>query len=244
MARAIWKGAIAFRPGQHPRRAATPPCAITGRSSGCSTPRTSRPCNTSASAGAKASPSHGRTWSRATSTRKGSTSSSRRTTSRLPLSRRRHDRHPRLRRSRRDRRALLRDAVLPAAGKGAERSYALLREAMRESGKIGVAKMILREAQHLAALEAIGDALVLTMMRFRTSSRTSRTSASRGKADMRPAELKMARQLIDNLVRDMGSGEVHRRIQRQPDAGDQRQDEGQEAEAHRARTTAETGGSR
>ena len=50
--------------------------------------------------------------------------------------------------------------------KGAERSYALLRDAIRESAKLGVAKIILRDAQHLAAVEAIGDALVLTMMRF------------------------------------------------------------------------------
>src|SRR6185369_18018369 len=50
--------------------------------------------------------------------------------------------------------------------KGADRSYALLREALRDSGKLGIAKIILRDAQHLAAVEAIGDALVLTMMRF------------------------------------------------------------------------------
>jgi len=54
--------------------------------------------------------------------------------------------------------------LLPA--KGADRAYALLREAIRESEKIGIAKIILREAQHLAAVEAIGGALVLTMMRF------------------------------------------------------------------------------
>src|SRR5215831_13027640 len=46
-----------------------------------------------------------------------------------------------------------------APGKGADRAYALLREAIRESGRIGIAKIILRDAQHLAALEAIGDAL-------------------------------------------------------------------------------------
>src|SRR6186713_576926 len=45
-------------------------------------------------------------------------------------------------------------------GKGADRAYVLLREAIRASGKIGVAKIILRDAQHLAAVEAIGDALV------------------------------------------------------------------------------------
>ena len=51
-------------------------------------------------------------------------------------------------------------------GKGADRAYALLREAIRESGRIGIGKIILRDAQHLAAVEVIGDALVLTMMRF------------------------------------------------------------------------------
>src|SRR5689334_9822900 len=54
--------------------------------------------------------------------------------------------------------------LVPA--KGGERAYALLREAIRESGRIGVAKFILRDAQHLAAVEAIEDALVLSLMRF------------------------------------------------------------------------------
>ena len=50
--------------------------------------------------------------------------------------------------------------------KGGERSYALLREAIRESKRIGIAKFILREAQHLAAVEAIGPAIVLSVMRW------------------------------------------------------------------------------
>src|SRR5213594_2079967 len=54
--------------------------------------------------------------------------------------------------------------LVPA--KGGERAYALLREAIRESGRIGIAKFILRDAQHLAAVEVIDQALVLTMMRF------------------------------------------------------------------------------
>ena len=54
--------------------------------------------------------------------------------------------------------------LVPA--KGGERAYALLREAIRESGRVGIAKFILRDAQHLAAVEVIDDALVLTVMRF------------------------------------------------------------------------------
>jgi len=85
-------------------------------------------------------------------------------------------------------------------GKGAERAYVLLREAIRASGKIGISKMILRDAQHLAAVEAIGDALVLTMMRFSDELADLKEFNFPHKGDVRPAELKMAQQLIDNLV--------------------------------------------
>ena len=54
--------------------------------------------------------------------------------------------------------------LVPA--KGGERAYALLREAMRESGRVGIAKFILRDAQHLAGVEVIEDAIVLSVMRF------------------------------------------------------------------------------
>ena len=83
--------------------------------------------------------------------------------------------------------------------KGADRSYALLREAIRESGQVGIAKVILRDAQHLAAVEAIGDALVLTMMRFADELADLNDFRFPKAEGIRPAELKMARQLIDNL---------------------------------------------
>ena len=84
-------------------------------------------------------------------------------------------------------------------GKGADRAYALLREAIRESGKIGIAKIILRDAQHLAAVEAIGDALVLTMMRFADELADLGRLPFPKTGDIRPAELKMARQLVESL---------------------------------------------
>jgi DNA end-binding protein Ku len=86
------------------------------------------------------------------------------------------------------------------AGKGAERAYALLREAIRDSGRIGIAKIILRDALHLAGLEAIGEALVLTMMRFADELASLDDYSFPRAADIRPADLKMARQLIENLV--------------------------------------------
>ena len=84
-------------------------------------------------------------------------------------------------------------------GKGADRAYALIREAIRDSGKIGVAKIILRDAQHLAALEVIGDALVLTMMRFADELADLGDFRFPKTGDIRAAELKMARQLVESL---------------------------------------------
>jgi len=85
-------------------------------------------------------------------------------------------------------------------GKGAERAYVLLRDALRETGKMGVAKMILRDTQHLCAVEAIEDALVLTMMRFSDELADLAEFNFPHKEDVRPAELKMAQQLIGNLT--------------------------------------------
>ena len=91
-------------------------------------------------------------------------------------------------------------------GKGAERSYALLREAIRESGRIGVGKIILRDAQHLAAVEVIEDAIVLTMMRF-ADELADLSAFSFPKAEgLRKPELAMARQLIDHLGSEWDPG--------------------------------------
>ena len=99
----------------------------------------------------KESRSAGRIWSRATNTKRGSSSSSPKTISRPRQSRRRRPSTSWTSSTRKSGRALLRDAVYLQPGKGADRAYALLREAIRESGKIGIAKIILRDAQHLAA---------------------------------------------------------------------------------------------
>ena len=84
-------------------------------------------------------------------------------------------------------------------GKGAARSYALLREAIRDSEKMGIGKIILRETQHLAAIEVIGDALVLTMMRFSDELADLGEFSFPSAEGLRKPELTMARQLVDNL---------------------------------------------
>jgi DNA end-binding protein Ku len=50
--------------------------------------------------------------------------------------------------------------------KGGAGAYALLREVLADTGKIGIAKVVIRQRQHLAAVKAKGDLLVLELMHF------------------------------------------------------------------------------
>ncbi len=88
--------------------------------------------------------------------------------------------------------------VTPA--KGGERAYALLREAIRESGRVGIAKFILRDSQHLAAVEVIGDALVLSVMRFADELVDVSQFAFPAATGIRKPELDMAKALVNSLA--------------------------------------------
>ena len=88
--------------------------------------------------------------------------------------------------------------LVPA--KGAERAYSLLREAIRESGRIGIAKFILRDAQHLAAVEVIQQAIVLTVMRFADELVDVAQFELPGDSGVRKSELDMAKALVNNLA--------------------------------------------
>jgi DNA end-binding protein Ku len=83
--------------------------------------------------------------------------------------------------------------------KGGERAYALLREAVRETGLVGIATIVLRDAQHLAALEVIGDAMVLTMMRY-AEELVDIADFSFPRTEIRKPELQMARTLVEQLA--------------------------------------------
>jgi DNA end-binding protein Ku len=84
--------------------------------------------------------------------------------------------------------------------RGGERAYALLRTAIRESGRIGIAKFILRQAQHLAAVEVIGRAIVLTVMRFADELVDVDSFDLPGDQGQRKSEVEMAKTLIGNLA--------------------------------------------
>jgi DNA end-binding protein Ku len=86
--------------------------------------------------------------------------------------------------------------------KGAERAYALLREAMRETRRVGIATIVLRDSQHLAALEVVGNAMVLTQMRYAEELVDTSSLTFPAKAEIRKPELEMARTLVMNLADD------------------------------------------
>jgi DNA end-binding protein Ku len=89
--------------------------------------------------------------------------------------------------------------LLPA--KGGEKPYALLREAIRNTGTVGIGKITLRSnSTHLAGVKVVGDALVLEIMRFGDELVNTDTFSFPAAEGVRPQELQMAEQLIGNLT--------------------------------------------
>jgi DNA end-binding protein Ku len=88
--------------------------------------------------------------------------------------------------------------LVPA--KGGEKPYSLLREAIRQTGSVGIGKIIIRQTQHLAAVKVIGDALVLEIMRFANELLDAKEFSFPSREAIRPQELQMAEQLVANLA--------------------------------------------
>jgi len=88
--------------------------------------------------------------------------------------------------------------LLPA--KGGDKPYALLREAMRQTGVVGIGKVIIRRTQHLAGVRVVGEALVIELMRFANELVDISDYSFPGTAMLREQELTMAKQLVENLA--------------------------------------------
>jgi DNA end-binding protein Ku len=88
--------------------------------------------------------------------------------------------------------------LVPA--KGGEKPYALLREAIRTTGSVGVGKLTMHQKQHLAAIKTVGDAMMLETMRFANELVDTSELTFPSSELVRPQELKMAAQLVANLA--------------------------------------------
>lgn len=84
-----------------------------------------------------------------------------------------------------------------------QKVYALLRDTLVKSGKIGIAKVVIQTKQHLAALIPVGDALVLNLMRWgdEVKSVEGLDLPKAGAKSMSPtaSELKMAKMLVEEM---------------------------------------------
>lgn len=83
--------------------------------------------------------------------------------------------------------------------KGAEKAYALLREALKKSKKIGVASFVLRNKEHLAAIKPYGKAILLNQLRFQEELRKPEGLNLPDSSKARGKEIEMALALIDQL---------------------------------------------
>ncbi|WP_295981705.1 Ku protein [uncultured Variovorax sp.] len=84
--------------------------------------------------------------------------------------------------------------------------YALLRETLQRTGRVGVARVVIQTKQHLAALVPVGPGLVLNLLRWgadiRPWSDLPLPSEDAKKAGLRERELEMAQQLVEDMSAD------------------------------------------
>jgi DNA end-binding protein Ku len=95
---------------------------------------------------------------------------------------------------------------------GGAKAYRLLLDAMREAGKVGIGKVVLRSKQQLCALRPTGDVLALTTMLWGDEVLSPDRLDEIGEIEEAQAtdrELKMAEQLIDSLSAEFEPTKFH-----------------------------------
>lgn len=82
--------------------------------------------------------------------------------------------------------------------------YALLREVLRDSGKVGIAKVVIQTKQHLAVLMPCGPALILNLLRWgdevRSWDQLDLPALGSKAAGLTAKELTMGQQLVDDMT--------------------------------------------
>jgi DNA end-binding protein Ku len=83
--------------------------------------------------------------------------------------------------------------------KGAK-AYALLREALQKENKVGIAKVVIKTRQHLAAVKPEKNALVLELMHFAEELVPNTSLQIPGHVEIGQKELDMAQELIERMA--------------------------------------------
>lgn len=100
---------------------------------------------------------------------------------------------------------------LAPQGEGGERAYALLRQAMLEEGKVGVATLVMRGKQYLVAVRPEQDVLALETMYFADEVRDAveEIDSLPVEADFKPRELDAAKLLISSMTSEWDPTRYH-----------------------------------
>ena len=83
--------------------------------------------------------------------------------------------------------------------KGGERAYALMRDALAQSKKVGIAKVVLKSREHLAAVKTVGDMMTLQTMRFSHEIVDAGSLNLPKAADVSKKEMELANTLINSM---------------------------------------------
>ena len=84
--------------------------------------------------------------------------------------------------------------------KKGEKAYALLREALKKSNQVGIAKVVIKTRQHLASIKPEKNALVLELMHFAEELLDWNQLQIPGQLALGTKELDMATELIDRMT--------------------------------------------
>jgi DNA end-binding protein Ku len=84
--------------------------------------------------------------------------------------------------------------------KGADKAYVLLRESLKKSKKVGVAKFVIHNREHLGIIKPHDHMIVLEQMRFKKEVQSPQELKIPEHADVRAKELTMATAFIDHLT--------------------------------------------
>ncbi|SRR5579871_131761 len=83
--------------------------------------------------------------------------------------------------------------------KSGEHAYALLHEALKKSGKVGISTYVLRNKENLAIIKSAKEGLILNKLRFAHEIKSMKDLNIPGNKSIKPGELKMAISLINQL---------------------------------------------
>jgi DNA end-binding protein Ku len=84
-------------------------------------------------------------------------------------------------------------------GKGGDKAYVLLRESLAETGKIAIAKVVIRTREHLAAVKPQKKGLILELMYFPQELLDTSEFKTPAEKSIRKTEIQMAKQLIESM---------------------------------------------